>query len=121
MGVETLLVHGGIEEVGSGDVELPEVIGLPWREGMAVNRLDVGKGQEQGHLQAVLGADALGEIADIGQVEDVAAQGERGFEMVRDQEAAGLGGSLVDADGFEALAGEFHAGLYVVLALESFS
>ena len=78
-GVIADLVHRAVHEVGGGHVELPEVLGLPRRQRVGVDGLDVGEGHQGEHLQQLRAADLLGEAAHVFQVEDVAAHGAATF------------------------------------------
>ena len=61
-GVVADLVHGAVHEVGRGHVELPQVLGLPRRQGVGIDGLDVGEGHDGEHLQQLRAADLLGKV-----------------------------------------------------------
>jgi hypothetical protein len=58
------------------DVEAPEQLLLPRREGGGADRLDVDERQQAEHLQELLGADQPREALDHVRVVEVAAEGD---------------------------------------------
>ena len=103
------LVHAAVHEVGGGHVELPEVLGLPRREGLGVDGLDVGEGHQREHLEQDGAADLLGEAAHVFQVEDVAAQGVGHFQVQADELEDGFALFGVEVQAGEEGVGQFDA------------
>ena len=56
---EALVVHAPAQMVERGRIELPEQFSFPWRQGLRVDRFNVGVGQQREHLQPFGRADAL--------------------------------------------------------------
>jgi hypothetical protein len=102
-------VHGAVHEVGRGHVELPEVLGLPWRQGVRVDGLDIRKGHNGEHLQQLRAADFLRECADVFKVEDVAAQRLGHIQMEANELENGLALLGVKVEPREKCVREFHA------------
>src|SRR5215469_11256041 len=103
------LVHAAIEVVGSADVELPQVLGLPRCERFRVDGLDIRVREKAQHLQQLRAANALGELRDGARIENIAAQSKAQILMVRNKEENRLAIGLGKVEAREAFSGELQA------------
>ena len=86
------------------DVESPQELLLPGRQGLEAHGLDVGERQQAQHLQPILPADELRELTDDLRVLGIATEGDLGHpEMTGDEELDELRGLGVELEGLEHL------------------
>src|SRR5207302_10445594 len=61
--VKALVVEVAGQDIGGGDVELPQHLRLPGRQGFGVDRADVRVGKQAQHFQQLGSANHYGELA----------------------------------------------------------
>ena len=109
------LVGGAVEIVRGGNVDLPDIFGLPWGERFGVHRLDVGVGEQAEHLQAFLRFHLFGEHPNGFGLENIAAQRRGHLHVAADQEQHGLAVGRIEIQPRQAFFSDVHAGGHVVL------
>ncbi len=120
--VEPLFIDAAAEIVRGCDVELPQVLGLPWGERFRVHRLDVRQSKQGEHLQALRGSQLFGQFAYGLWIIDVASpQGRRQLEMVSYQEGDRVGVFGAQAESLRRHGGQLKAAVDMVSALQRFA
>ena len=89
IGVDAV-IGTAIEVVGRGDVQLPEVVGLPRRHRLRIDGLDVSKGHQAEHFESLRRAHFFRKCLYIGRIEDIPADCGRHFEVISDEETESL-------------------------------
>src|SRR5579872_3107987 len=79
------LVNIATQLVRGGNVELPNIFSLPWRQRVRINGFDVRVSKQAEHLKPLGGSNFFGEYSHGGRIEDIAAKRRRHFEMIANQ------------------------------------